>query len=54
MRLFRRRDKYCAHSNLIGIYGDAIYYVPGYRRLICKDCGQALDGPVTLAEDRTC
>lgn len=41
----RRR---CPHLDLRGIFGDEIIQV-GYWRLQCRDCGQFLDGPVTLA-----
>jgi len=39
----------CKHENLIGIYGDAVYFMPHYRRLLCMDCGHSVDGPVSLA-----
>ena len=41
----------CPHSNLTGIYGDAINHCGGYR-LRCDDCGRFIDGPVALAELR--
>ncbi len=50
----RRRDwraKWrCPHSNLFGIYGDAINHLGA--RLRCHDCGRLLDGPVALADLR--
>jgi hypothetical protein len=49
----RWRDKlHCPHRNLRGIYGDEILHIPGGRRLVCRDCGRLLDGPVSLAEAR--
>ncbi|QLF83482.1 hypothetical protein SEA_NICEHOUSE_269 [Rhodococcus phage NiceHouse] len=44
-----RKRRHCPHRRLWGVYGDMIYTVPGYRRLVCKDCGNSLDGPVSLA-----
>lgn len=43
---FTRRS-HCPHSNLLGIYGDEINRVGGYR-LQCASCGKYLDGPVSL------
>lgn len=40
----------CKHENIVGIYGDAINFMPKNRRLLCIDCGSAIDGPVSLAE----
>ena len=45
-----RRRRRCPHSNLRGIYGDAI--LAYNSRLICLDCDGLLDGPVTLAKFR--
>ena len=39
----------CPHVRIAGIYGDRILHTPGYRRLICLDCGRLLDGPPSLA-----
>ena len=44
----------CPHLHLRGVYGDEINHTPGYRRIRCTDCGQALDGHVRIAEDRRC
>lgn len=41
-----RRTRHCPHARVIGIYGDAINRTPGYRRNICADCYELLDGPV--------
>lgn len=38
----------CPHANIRGIYGDEINQSGGYR-LVCRDCGLLLDGPVSLA-----
>ena len=40
--------KHCPHTRIRAIYGDEIY-VAGGRRLRCRDCGNALDGPLELA-----
>lgn len=48
-KLFRRNR--CPHSNLIGVYGDKINMVGGYR-LFCNDCKMYLNGPVALAKSR--
>ena len=50
MRLINR----CPHLHLRGVYGDEINHTPGYRRIRCRDCGQALDGHVRIAETRRC
>ena len=50
MSLFR--TNYCPHVHVRGIYGDEINHTPGHRRLVCQDCGQLLDGPVSIATDR--
>lgn len=47
-----RRRRHCPHVNVDGIYGDEINHVGGYR-LVCADCGRYLDGPVSIAVDRT-
>lgn len=47
MKLINR----CPHSRLVGIYGDMINAVGGYR-LRCLDCRRLLDGPVSLAKHR--
>lgn len=47
-----RKWRHCPHQRLRGVYGDQIYTVPGYRRLICRDCGNPLDGPVSLSIER--
>lgn len=45
--------KHCPHVHIRGIYGDEIIAV-GWYRLECLDCGQLLDGPVSLSRvDRT-
>ena len=44
MRLLNR----CPPLNLRGIYGDEINHRNGYR-LICRDCGRLLEGPVSVA-----
>lgn len=41
--------RHCPHVNIRGIYGDEINHTPKNRRLECADCGQLLDGPVSLA-----
>lgn len=41
----------CPHRRLVGIYGDEINHVGGYR-LQCLDCWAYLDGPVWLAKER--
>ncbi|OHD15001.1 MAG: hypothetical protein A2Y38_25645 [Spirochaetes bacterium GWB1_59_5] len=46
-----RKWRHCPHENIRGIYGDMINYVGG-RRLVCMDCGNLLDGPVSIAELR--
>ena len=48
--VYQNAWRHCPHSNLIGVYGDAIIFVTNGRRLICQDCGNTLDGPVSLAE----
>lgn len=49
----RNRWKSCAHSRLRGIYGDEIIFAtPKFNRLQCLDCGNWLDGSVTLAAIR--
>lgn len=45
----RRERRHCPHTNLRGIHGDEINYMPGGRRLECLSCGRVLDGPVILA-----
>lgn len=47
----RRAKRRCPHSNLVGIYGDEINFYGGWR-LHCRDCGQFLNGPVSLATMR--
>lgn len=47
---FRKRA-HCPHEHLIGIFGDEINWVGGWR-LQCRDCGRYLDGPVSLADSR--
>ncbi|AXQ53057.1 hypothetical protein SEA_RANDO14_37 [Mycobacterium phage Rando14] len=49
-RRFRRR-RHCPHRNTTGIYGDQINHTPGYRRSVCNDCGDLLDGPVLERRD---
>lgn len=44
---FKER-RHCPHSDLVGIYGDAINHCGGYR-LWCRACGRHIDGPVMLA-----
>jgi hypothetical protein len=46
-----KQRRHCPHSNLNGIYGDAINHCGGFR-LWCQDCGMYLDGPVALAKLR--
>lgn len=41
----------CPHSFLRAIHGDEINAAGG-RRLVCRDCGALLDGPVSLAAAR--
>lgn len=48
---WRRLRRHCPHSDLIGIYGDLVNAVGGWR-LRCRDCGRYLDGPVSLAKSR--
>lgn len=48
-RTARRR---CPHAELVGVYGDEINLVGGWR-LWCKGCGCYLDGPVSLVEARS-
>lgn len=43
-----KKSRHCPHLNLRGIYGDEINLVGGYR-LVCQDCGNLLDGPVSLS-----
>jgi hypothetical protein len=43
----------CAHIHTVGIYGDRIYTMPGQRRILCVNCGRALDGPVSWAGDHS-
>lgn len=38
----------CPHVVKLGIYGDSINFVGGWR-LFCPDCGRFLDGPVSLS-----
>lgn len=45
-----RRNR-CPHISVLGIYGDAINELGGYR-LRCHDCGRLIDGPVRTADDR--
>lgn len=45
------KRKRCPHVDVRGIYGDEINYSAGFR-LQCRDCGQLLDGPVSIAVDR--
>lgn len=45
MRVINR----CPHVRIRGIFGDEINHTPGYRRLVCMDCGRLLDGPVRYA-----
>lgn len=45
-------NRHCPHVHVVGIYGDAIIY-NGWYRLWCRDCGIYLDGPVSIAKDRT-
>jgi hypothetical protein len=47
----RSARRHCPHSDLIGIYGDLVNAVGGWR-LRCADCGRYLDGPVSLANSR--
>lgn len=47
-----RRWRHCPHERLQDIYGDQVFHTPGYRRLRCKDCGRALDGPVAISWSR--
>jgi len=49
---WRRPRAHCPHGDLRGIYGDEINHTPGGRRLQCLDCGELLDGPVSLAATR--
>lgn len=44
----RRR---CPHSNVEGVYGDAII-AAGYFRLYCRDCGRYLAGKPQWASRR--
>lgn len=51
----RRRFSFinrCPHTNLIGIYGDAINHCGGYR-LWCSDCKRYINGQVDLAHIRS-
>lgn len=48
MRSLFRANR-CPHTSIRGIYGDEINRTPGYRRLVCRNCGRLLDGPVSLA-----
>jgi hypothetical protein len=43
--------KKCPHVDVKGIYGDEVNRAGG-KRLWCADCGQLLEGPVSIAEDR--
>jgi hypothetical protein len=46
----RNRWKTCPHSRLRPIYGDEIIFgTPDWNRLQCRDCGNWLRGPVSLA-----
>lgn len=47
----RHARRRCPHSNLTGIYGDAINFFGGWR-LYCEDCERHIDGPVSLAASR--
>ncbi|ADD81059.1 gp061 [Rhodococcus phage ReqiPoco6] len=47
-----RKWRHCPHRRLRGVYGDWVYQMPNQRRLICLDCGNSLDGPVSLAEEQ--
>lgn len=43
----RRARRRCPHSQLLGLYGDEINRVGGWR-LFCNGCRRYLDGPVRL------
>lgn len=47
----RQARRRCPHASKSGIYGDSIVHC-GFWRLFCEDCGQFLDGPVSLADKR--
>lgn len=49
----KRKRRHCPHGRVRGIYGDEINFTPGYRRLQCEDCGEFLDGPVSISILRT-
>jgi hypothetical protein len=46
-----QQRRHCPHSNLQGIFGDAINHTGGFR-LRCWDCGRYLDGAAALAKLR--
>jgi hypothetical protein len=46
----QRRRAHCPHMHLRGIFGEQIRVVGGWR-LECLDCGQYLEGPVSLASE---
>lgn len=46
------KRRHCPHVRVRGIYGDQINHTPGYRRNLCVDCGQLLDGPVSISVER--
>ena len=48
----RNARKRCPHRVLAPIWGDDIEMVGGWR-LQCADCDQYLDGPVSLAAQRS-
>lgn len=43
-----RKWRHCPHVNIRGIYGDEIIAKLWYR-LECVDCGNLLEGPVSLS-----
>lgn len=49
--LLRLARPSCAHSSIAGIFGDEINRLGGVR-LLCRDCGAYLEGPVSLANEK--